>query len=642
MAYPRQLNLDTDTEEKLKNLLSQELSDHFMERADMVQELMNWQRDYWVKPSVEVREFPFRGASNIIIPLDAIAVESIHANAMMKLFAVSPFLSIKARAGFNLQDRIGFDLTDIEQPLEKYLHYEIMDQMDAEPQINSMLLEQEKYGTGIGKSGYERIVRKAVRLVGSQEQEFMVETKNGGTLDAVPNANFLMRFHEIDPQTATWVGEQHTWTPFQVRQFEQSGLLRKNIVRDLQQWMASQSSTTDISGAREFSDAQKGLEKRTPVLPIALDFQEIWLGFNVDGDDKDEEIQVIYHHDSGIFASIRFNWHSDLHRPYRIAPYIPVEHRWPGLGICKQNEQFQREITTIHRQRLDNSTLANMRMFKVHKLSGYGPNEPIFPGKMWFLDDMDMIEPFQISEVYPSSFANEQATLIYSQQRVGVSELTLGLPQAGTPGTATSDLARIQEGQRKFDFTFRNAKKLIGKLSFDVLVNISQFGTKNASWFEFVEGGDKVRQLLTLDTKLLRDGLLLEVFASGSQHNRLIDRQDWNQIAALLNQYYTALVTIAQLTGDQDLLQLVVTKALQASTEAMKQILETFDIRNIDRLVVNELLEAMKNGAAPTGASTNRPGLLSGAGGAGGDQGNGSAPGLDGIFQTLSALGGGG
>ena len=64
-----------------------------------------------------------------------------------------------------------------------------------------------------------------------------------------------------------------------------------------------------------------------------------------------------------------------------------MEGRWTGIGVGKQNEQFQALITTIHRQRLDAGTLANMGQLALKKTSGYGPDEPIWPGKMWFVDN---------------------------------------------------------------------------------------------------------------------------------------------------------------------------------------------------------------------------------------------------------------
>jgi hypothetical protein len=310
---------------------------------------------------------------------------------------------------------------------------------------------------------------------------------------------------------------------------------------------------------------------------------------------------------------------------------MPLEGRWRGIGICKQNEMFQREVTTMHRQRLDSGTLANMGMLKVHRMSGYGPKEPIFPGKMWFLDDMTHVEPFKMSEVQQSAFADEQGTLIYSQQRTGVNEVMMGMPQVGTPGTATSDLARIQEGNKKFDFVMKNLKSCANEVITDLFCNIVQFGPKNIDYFEWADGGEKLRQLMTLPVSLIRQSIIFEVVAAGQQSNRIMDRQNWMNIAALITQYYQSMLLLTQ--DDPKLQAVVMQRALIAATEAMRQILDTFDVKNKERIIVEEV-EKMLNGQSGTGTIP---------GGGAGPAGNGNAPQrMDLLKQIAASFGGGG
>src|SRR5882724_920148 len=464
--YPRLIKLDPETEKRLISYLNDELTNHDFERQSAIDELKQFQTDYWAKPSTERKTFPFTGAANIIIPLTAIAVETIHARSMQTLFAVEPLVITKARRG---------DFTKFEGPLEDHLHYELTNNVKCRKPIDSCVLELEKFGTGIGKSGYERIVKKAIRPSpdGTRDEEFPVIVKDGATLDPVPNANFLMRHSDKDPQTAAWCGEEHSRSPYEVKLLEQAGLFRAGTFASLSVWVnAPEQQATFAQKSRDYERHVEKLENRVALWPKRLNWKELWLAFDIDQDGRDEEIVVHFHHDSFTIMAVRYNYHVDLRRPYRTGVYMTVENRWRGIGICKQNEQFQRSITTRHRQSLDSGTIANMQMFKVHKLSGYGPKEPIFPGKMWFLDDMSYIEPLPMTEVKSSSFALEQSDLTFSQMRSGVNESTLGMPQAGTPGTATSALSQVQESQKKFDFYYSNIKEFVSGLYFDVFSNI--------------------------------------------------------------------------------------------------------------------------------------------------------------------------
>ena len=594
MTYPRELNLDPDTEEKLISYLNEEITNHYMERNQWLDDVLRQQKDYWAKPTKEKATFPFTGAATIIIPLTAVAVEAIHARVMTTLFALPQFVTAKA---------ISPEWEDAVQPVERHLDHELK-LMGFRDTLDSCLLECEKFGNGIGKVGYTRVVKHAIRVdpITGDEDEFDVVTQQGACFDSVSIGRFLLPFYSQDPQTSPWVGEEQSRTPFEILQLEESGLFRPGTFDKLKTWIST-TQTGTTGQERRFEHQQEQLEKTQAMWPKRIDWKEIWLAFNVDGntEGKKHEIIVHYHQGAQLIMSARYNWYDDLHRPYRLGKYFPIEHRWRAIGIAKQNEQFQREVTTQHRQRLDNATLANMRMFKVHKLSGYGPKEPIFPGKMWFLDDMNHVDSLQLGEIYPSSYNNEQATLIYSQQRTGVNETTLGMPQVGTPGTATSDLARIQEGNKKFDYIYQNVSSFVNELINDVAENVRQFGSRRIEYYNTAEGGQLVKQFYDLPAGFIRDGLIIELSRANQSNNDLITRQNWVQVAQLLQQYYGGLIQLAQATQDAQLIQMIAQRGLTASTEAMKQILESYDIRNVDRIIMKEFSQPSAGASQPNG-----------------------------------------
>lgn len=633
--YPRELYLDPEREQALISYLETELFNHYAERSGHVDDLMRWQKDYWAKPTSTRATFPFTGAATIVIPLSAIAVEAVHARTMTMMFGIPQFVSAHA---------VSNDWDNATRPVERFMDRELLTEMKCRKSFGDCFLEAEKFGTMIGKTGYEKVVKTAVRTVGDVDEEFDVVVRQGATFEAVSDARFLMPYSAKDPQTATWCGEEHTASAYEVMLMEESGLFRPGTIVDkgpdsdpanwskLKSWVNTGMGETNLNEGKKFEKQQETLENTTPVFPGTIDWQEIWCAFDVDGSRKPKEICVHFHRGSRNILSCRYNWHSDLRRPYRTGVYFPVEHRWRGIGICKQNEQFQREVTTQHRQRLDNATLANMRMIKVSKLSGYGPREPIFPGKMWFVDDMSHIETFQLGEVYPSSYQNEQATLIYSQQRSGINETNLGMPQVGTPGTATSDLARIQEGNKKFDFVYANHKEFANEIIMDTAENIQQFGPRRIQYFDEIEGGKLVKGFFDMPVGLVRDGLLIQLKAAGQQQNKILDRQNWQQIAAMLQQYYVGLIDLAMPLGDKQLIQTIFYKGMGAATEAMRQIFDSYDIRNVDRMIVRELEDKISAGLST--ALNTQPGGPPGVAGAI------QAPRMD-MFAALTQGGGG-
>lgn len=634
MAYPRELILDEATEKKLISYLVDELYNHFAERGEHVQDLMRWQKDYWAKPSTQRATFPFHGAATLVVPLNAIAVEATHSRNMTTRFALAQLVSAHA---------VSPDWDDASVPFESFFNRELLDVMKVRKSFGDCGLECAKYGTQIGKVSYEKMVRTSVRQIGDREEEYDVVLHDGAEFDSVPDARFLMPHESRDPQTARWCGEEHSETPYHVMMLESGGMFRPGTIVDgpnwehdtaqiskLHSWInRTMNQSSPLMGNR-FERQQERLENTEAQFPKRIDWVEIYLPWDTDGSGRLKEIVVHFHQDSQTIMSCRYNWHSDLRRPYRVGQHFPVEHRWRGIGICKMNEQFQKEVTVQHRQRIDNGTLANMRMIKISKLSGYGPKEPVFPGKMWFLDDMSHIDTFQMGEIYPSSFSNEQATLIYHQQRSGVNELNLGMPQAGTPGTATSDLARIQEGNKKHDFIYENYTEFTQEIITDIADIIHQFGPRQVEYLDNAENGDKVKKLLQMPQSSIRDGLLIKLRVSTQQQNRILDRQNWIQLAPLIQQYYAGMLELAMQGGLKQLEQMIVLKGLAAGTEALRQILESYDIRNIDRIVVKEIEDMVKNGLRSAGDNQN---------GQGQSPTSGEVPGMDSLAKAFPRVG---
>lgn len=609
--YPREIKLDDNTERRLVSYLEDELTRHYAERGSHIDNLKSWQADYWAEPSTTEATFPFKGAATLIIPLAAITVEAIHARVMTTMFALSQFITAKPQSP---------QWQNHARPVERFLDDQLLREIGIYKPVSSSVLEIIKFGSGIVKCGYEKITKTAVREIEEdKEEEFTVTIKNSPTVDSVPFARFLMPFIYQDPQSSSWCGEEHEYTPYELRLMETSGKFAEGTMEKMSAHFTTNPSSTSASGL-EFQRSQEELESREPIWPDRIQTVEMWLGFDIDGTEDlvvngtipreaisnsyDKEIVVHYHRASRTILSCRYNWYEDLRRPYHTGVYFPVEHRWTGIGVCKQVEQFQKEITTQHRQRIDNATLANCRMIKVSNLSKYGPDEPVFPGKIWFVDNMSDVDSFQLGEVYASSFSNENQSNLYVQQRTGVNEVSLGMPQVGTPGTATSDLARIQEGNKKFDYTYRNIKHFVSEISRSTVLNIKQFGSRAEMYYTNVEGGELVRDFFTNDFELIKGGFLLEIEVAGQQDNKLLDRNNWQQVAQLLTGYYDSMIGLANAKGDKELLSRIVDSGMHAATETMKQILESFDLKNVDRIIVQEALQNGGLGTLRAGAGT--------------------------------------
>lgn len=602
--YPRMLSLSDDVKGRLVMWLQDELSRARLELAPLVEDWKSWQTDYWAKPEQEVKNFPFTRAANIVVPLTAIAVEAVHARLMNTIHAVKPFWSIRPKNREWLEHA---------KPVENWLQSEAEDpnSLDVFTTTSHSLMEYVKLGTGILKTTYVREVKKSVRTAGDgTEQTYYATIRNGAVIDMVPLANFLSRLEETDPQTAPWVGEKHRFSWAQLKRMALSGRIDPEELEKVKVYVGNASVPGGNGNpSQDYREHVDGLTGAEPNWYERIEIDEIWCSFDVDGDGIDEEIVIEFHEESGTLLSARYNWYADLRRPYRVGQYVVVEKRLFGIGVCKQNEQFQKEATTIRRQRLDNATLGNMQMMVVKKSSGYGPGEKIWPGKMWFVNDVEDIRPLKMHDVYHSTFLNEQQVERDSEKRTGVNEVLLGLPQQGTPGTATGDLARIAEGNKRFDLVLRNVRRWWGLVGQDVLSCYQQWGAAGRYWLTEGPKGALVEQVLQMPQSLVRDGAIISLGVTDSIVNRQVEQQQWMSLFQIISGYYQQRITLAQMlaTLQQNPMELMVTAtaAGHAADEALKRLLESFNIVDPEALQIEEvkrgLLAQQTGGGGPGG-----------------------------------------
>lgn len=630
--WPRLLVLDEDVEHRLVEYLDHEISLAWQERDVLVEDWTQWQKDYWAKPIKKVNNFPFKRAANIVIPMTAIAVETVMARLITTIFSVRPFYSLRPRIPMWVKAA---------PEMESWLQTQIEDPsaLDMHGFARESLLELIKLGTGIGKSGYERDLRKVnVELPDGTTMPQWIERKNGPTLDYVPLANFLMRLSEKDPQMATWVGEEHrrvTWA--QMKRYALAGRMSTEAVENVRAWWSTTNSI-DSTGS-DYDEKRRRNEGDQPAWTETFDFQEIWLSFDVDKDGVDEEIVVDFHKDSGTVLAPRYNWYADAHRPYRIGVFIPVEGRWAGIGVGKQSEQFQALITTVHRQRLDAGTLANMGQLAVKRTTGYGTDEPIWPGKIWFAENPATdIVPFQLSNTqHFSQIQNEDAARQYAEKRTGVNELIMGIPTQRTPPTATSDLAKLAEGNKKFDMVLQNVRRWYSLLGLDILANYQQFGSRGHSFLVRGEKGEFVEQFLEMPQTDIRRGLLIELTVTDSTTNKEVEQHKWMQLFQILSVHYNQALqqagSVAGVLQDPTVFILFAQMALRSSNAAMRRLLEAFSVPDIDEFLLDLEREVQQDAQSGEGGG--------GAPGAnGGGQGAPDAPGVQRIVEAIGGSGG--
>ena len=577
---PRQLDLDPEIQDKLTSYVADELVNHRAEREHLLDRWNRELQDFWAEPSTVEPELPVTGFASIIVPLTAIAVEAVHARDMGQLFGLKELVTVDVTQDFQ----------NVKQDLEKFFNHEFLNTLSFRSKVEAPLLQMTKNGTGIMTVGYREVKSSLVLTADGNEIKVPVYREKGTTIDGVDISDFVMPFYATEIDQAPWVGHTFRISEYTLKQMVAASQLASDAYEKLNGYYIGVSITNNKVEA----EVQE-LTNTVPVYPSEIELTRVLLDFDVDGNGEESAIEVIIHENSRQLLSVTYSEGRD----YEKGVYMPMEYRWYGYGIAKQNNQFQEEVTAQHRQRLDNATIANMAMFKVKKTASWiKDDEPIFPGKKWFVEDMEDIQPMFIGDVKASAYNNENQVVIYSQQRTGVNELTLGMPNVGTPGTASDSIARVQESNRKFDYTYNNKKDFLNRVLWRATQSIIKYGPADRQVFTILPQGTEVEVFLQ-DVERLKNKMFFNVQLAGAKNNKVLDRNTYTQLAGMQTQYWTQIMGLAQQLQDPTLVQEIARAAMRAADQVNLEILRAFDIPNPEKLIFN--FDAYRPAQIPAG-----------------------------------------
>jgi hypothetical protein len=240
-------------------------------------------------------------------------------------------------------------------------------------------------------------------------------------------------------------------------------------------------------------------------------------------------------------------------------------------------DQLQEEISTIHRQRIDNATLANMRMIVTSRaIEGLRPGDPLYPGKVIRASSTDDVKPLQLTEVYPSTFTNEQVSMTLAERVSGVNEAMLGRALPVTRTTATAQIQLLEENRQRFELAIRRARRVIGKAGEMIYDQFHQFGTGGLAQEWLGDRGLIVEELFRMPRERVVAGFAVNVVPTTARVNRQIEMQSNLQLFQLLVQLHQQLLPIAQAFAPQAL-PMIAHALVSGARRFMLRVLEAFD-----------------------------------------------------------------
>lgn len=604
--------------ERLRDYFEQEFEDASLIHQQLEAEVKESLCLYMAEPAQREKNFPWKGASNLVLPLVAITSDSIIARIVNTVFGVDPFWSIRP---------LTKDFIDSTRPIQDYLDWSRKTEFDLYRAVKRWVTETVICGWSFLKGGWA-----------IENHPFMLPTEQGFKPQVITrNRSMLTHVHSVDLIGQAGMGDMlgGDWVAHRIR------LTDTELVNRVLQKMYTNFTPEDLEKKEDISmlaDIFRVVDADYDQPKTRLNtIYEIWANMPIPGGKKktfDRPVNMVltYHRESKKFIRTVHNPFIYGQRPFIKGNFVEIPGRGRGFGIGMQLRHLQHEITTTHNQQVDNATIANTRFF-VGKRGVFRSNTRIWPGRFLTSPDPSKdIASFQLGDIYQSSRALEVSIMAFAERRSGVSDYALGREsnQLGSRATATGTLAIIQEGNRRFDLNVRDMRAGLSDAGKLLLQLNQQFRARGSTYLVLGEDGRFAEMTLDLPLVYIADKLGVELTASTATINKQVEQQGLIALMGILiqnmqlGQQAAALVVNPQVPAE---MREYTAKAWGGITDLVRKVAQTFDQQDIDALVpmaIAEGLENVGNGQPQQGSIGGPPGGASSDNLLGAIRGNGA------------------
>lgn len=646
---------NSEAENGLKAYLHYELQMAQQARQPLERQWRAWLEQYTAPAKQALKDFPFLGAANWELPITATDVDQFYAKFMQSIHA-SPDLWIVQPMNERWQDAA--------KPLQDFLSTLDKSVLKMYRVNKRAVMEMVKLGTAIYEHGwlYEN------RQVNTYDPEGNIiranRIRSQPFVDHIRLVDFLIPpyAYAIQPDEqggAPWVAKRVEMTREQMLAYAKSTepmlpnigmqaaldiLAFENTQQDLyddtiqrltyeprarEQTDRSFDKSSDATDGQSIGGGVGNYQRK-------IKLWECHVRWAVSGDSP-SDLVVLFHEPTRTILRAIYQPYLHGQRPFEVIRFFPTEGFY-GIGVCQQDEVFQRIGSELQNYLMDNVMLGNAQMIVAKEGANVAPGEPIYPGKVWIAQDAADIKPFTMGfGAYPGLERMIGLNDSQHNRRSGLSDLQVGNID-GLPGRtpATSVQALLAEGNRRPDLTIKDMRyEGLSIIGLRILQLIQQFANPKA-----VDLGGKKYLSMALETlgepegqyavqKLITPmenvelGLGVEIAAASANANKDLQRQELTGLLTLYGQMAPQMIQMAQvgMQGQGTPIGAIAEKTLEGFSELLERVLAQYDIRDTEAFVP-DIPRIIANAQAQQAAL----GPLAGAGQAGG--GTQPAPGM--------------
>jgi hypothetical protein len=590
-------------------------------------DLPRWRRITKGKPKDKTKDFPWPGASNVIIQLVGENVDTIKAIQLGTIYEILPIWVAELVGEWKIEDKG----EEQRRALEAFLSNMALSrsELDLYRVESRAAYDIASLGSVCIKLPWITLTEQVVTGIGDSGQfnEDTITTYDGPKPEKLAYEDWA-----ATPSANTWEEAQFKYhvlrlTKQQCEHKVVQGIFDKNV------WEVIKDKP-DINGLtpEETQKNQDGvIQDPTPIKDMTRwQFYECWFKYFVG--DKMYNILYIMHFATKQRMNAVFNFYPKNEEPFEFGRLGYSEDGLLGYGYAEMGEMYQEEVSTGHNQRVDNRTLANTSVV----LGGNNPRMDagisLYPMAVLPFDKNDVsIE--QLGSNYPSSVQEEELTIALFKARCGTD-----MPGIEGMGSGTVNKKGAYSSMGTFSIMQQGTRR--------ININVSDFrymhlniGQKSSKQYAYFGVGDNRLKVLGLQAEMLRRAmeaikqgrLELPIRAATASINKEIEKQTGMLFTQVMQRHYMAITQLLQAYANpiaaQQLpeLRTFFLESISGLAYIMSKLLRSFGYDDLRRVqpelsIVDKLQEKEK------GANSGQQGLPNNAGAITGGNGRSNIP----------------
>lgn len=587
------VKISEEQEELILNWLYDEIENARLARTSVVAKWEEIDRWYDLQELAEKKDYPFEGAAHLMIGVMPTFCELIKSKIMNTIWAPSDPFTV---AHYDAR------LADFIKPVRRFMTWAVNNEVDLREVMDTLVLEYLKKGTGVTKTIYEQEWESRFEFQPEEEGsdegswlEIPEKVKDQPKTIHIQNADFFYQAHARDVDESEWKAHRFRLSKHELEARERSGKF-KDVSRILA-WEENQKTEHERETDNDDMDPH-------PVMMTEYEIYEVWFRHPLQPGGNPVKMQWFIHLDSRTALRKRHNWYPMQWDPFDLIVYEKREHKVYGRGVGHIALPYQKEISTMHNQRLDSVTVRNAPVFK-KKADSLLPDFISFrPGGTIPVNEMDEIETLFTGQQFDSTISDEQHTLGMLRERLGIEDFS----QDMNIGQSTSVLAVMAERNRRFDNTIQRWRRFLSKVMTKVMMLYQKYYPEGKAFRILGEDGQYVEMTMQFPEIMLAKGMGIDVTATTASTSKELDRQNKLSLFSLITQYYgqlTQYVLQSQSPQLPEPVRMAMLQIVNALSTFVEDILEDFNLTHAREIA--GVIESARQAAIGAGQQPVQP-----------------------------------